>query len=570
MQRETTFNGPWATRGGWRGRLGSALGACACLALVGGMGLGLGCGEDGGGAGPDLGEVGDADETGLGPDEVDGVTAETVDSEDGAGPDTQTPDGTDEADTSGEDAGETADLSADGEVFEVVEVRKPPAIALSVAQVPTTMNGSRPTVTPNGPLDYHLRVNRAGFELDVWVDGDIDEATLEVACSDDDEEPVAMPALERVGPSAWVARFGEAIAAPVATRMVCAGSVAGPLGTAEASYAFETADLPRELDPFPETDLWVVQLERDVFRLEVIDMPDGSVELRSARVAGGDGVDDFDAPFFELGLMSRTNTEAARAVREHLLRRVRGHVWAIYGLVEGRPVPGGVDIAILFEGDPEAPEVDAFDGGAGGFSRIALTGDGELADQVAGTFGRALIDWNNQRREDNAAAGLGVWPTALARGILRNSLGILLLEPYRPSQGGTAFGDHTDDMSFLGKDGDEIDRASLSADAAQRFAIYELVIDLGGMALASILAHEIGHSLGLVPFGAPPVGMFAGVRADFTVTLADDAHIDIEGLNVMQTGGNLDIAEAIGGERPAFEPLSWAYLRRQIVVGPAR
>jgi len=37
----------------------------------------------------------------------------------------------------------------------------------------------------------------------------------------------------------------------------------------------------------------------------------------------------------------------------------------------------------------------------------------------------------------------------------------------------------------------------------------------------------------------------------------------------MQTGGNLNLTEAIGGERPAFEPLSWAYLRRQLVVGPA-
>jgi len=455
-------------------------------------------------------------------------------------------------------------------VAEVVEP-EPPGLMLTVAQVPSAMNGSRPTITPSGPLDYHLRVNRAGFELDAFATGTVAWETLAVTCLDDEGAAIAMPSVEARTASWRVFGFGVTgagdVVAPVAERMVCSGSISGPRGTAEASFVFETADLVSELDPFPQTDVWVVQLVRDTFRMEAVELPDGTVDLRSTWVAAGDGVDDFDAPFFELGLMSRTSIEAARTVREHLIRRVKEYTWAIYGLAEdGRPVSGGVDIAILFEGDEGTPDPADFD--EGGFSRIALTGDGDADDQVAGTFGRALIDWNNQGQEDDARFGLGVWPTALARGILRNSLGVLLLEPYRPSQGGVAFGDHPDDAGFLGRD--DVVVGELSAEAQQRYAIYGLVIDLGGMAMASILAHELGHSLGLVPFGAPPTGLFAGVRTDFVVTLADDAHIDTEGLNVMQTGGNLNISEAIGGERPAFEPLSWAYLRRQIVVGPAR
>lgn len=467
-----------------------------------------------------------------------------------------------------------AEVDADGEGEVEVDaevVPEPPGLMLTVAQVPSAMNGSRPTVTPSGPLDYHLRVNRAGFELDAFATGTVDWGTLVVTCVDDGGVAITMPAVEARSASWRVFRFSDAanggVVAPVAERVVCSGSISGPIGTAQASFAFEAADLVATLDPFPETDVWVVQLVRDAFRMDVVELPDGTVDLRSTWVEAGDGVDDFDAPFFELGLMSRTSSEAARTVREHLIRRVKDHTWAIYGLGDdGRPVSGGVDIAILFEGDEGTPDPSEF--GAGGFSRIALTGDGDADDQVAGTFGRALIDWNNQGREDDARFGLGVWPTALARGILRNSLGLLLLEPYRPSQGGVAFGDHPDDASFLGRD--DVVVGELPAAAQQRYAIYELVIDLGGMALASILAHELGHSLGLVPFGAPPIGLFAGVRTDFVVTLAADAHIDTEGLNVMQTGGNLNISEAIGGERPAFEPLSWAYLRRQIVVGPAR
>lgn len=463
---------------------------------------------------------------------------------------------------------EVADTNADGGDVAVdadAEVR-PPELMLTVAQVPASMNGSRPTMTPTGPLPYRLRVNRAGFELDVWAGGTVVWETLDLTCRGADGEPFALPALEVRGPLWRQARFDDAVVAPPGA-IRCEASITGPLGAAEAAYEFDAADLDRRRDPFPDTDVWVVMTRRDVFATTAVSLPDGTVDLRSTFQAGGDGVDDFDAPFFELGLMSRSSPEAAATVRSHLLRRVKGHVQGIYGLgPDGAPTPGGVDLRLYFEGDAGAPDPNGFNGEA--FSRIALTGDGDPEDQLAGTFGRALIDWNNQDTEDDAAYGLGVWPAALARGILRNPLGVLLLEPYRPAQGGVAFGDHPDDAQFLGRDG--VDVGTLTGDAPQRYAIYELVMDLGSMALASILAHEMGHSLGLVPFGAPPDGLFAGVRADFTVTLAPDAHIDIEGLNVMQTGGNLNLSEAVGGERPAFEPLSWAYLRRQLVVGPAR
>lgn len=441
---------------------------------------------------------------------------------------------------------------------------EPPAVALTVAQIPASMNGSRPTQTPDGPLAYTLRVNRRGVDLDVLATH-ADWDTLSLVCVDAANTPIALGAPETRSPT-WRQLHLGAPALP-AGLITCSADISGPLGTASTSYTFEAADLPAHLDPFPETDLWVVQTERDTFRMTLVELPDGTSDLRSTWTPAGDGVDDFDAPFFELGLMSRASPANARLVRDHLMRKVKSHVQAIYGLTStGQPGAGPdrrPDIAIVFEGDEGAPDPSTFDGT---FSRIALTGDGDAQDQLAGTFGRALIDWNNQEREDDAVFGLGVWPTALARAILRNPLGVLLLEPYRPAQGGTPFGDDPDDQQFLGRD--DVDPGALTGTAPSRYAIYELVMDLGGMALASILAHEIGHSLGLVPPGAPPTGLFAGMDVDFVVTVTDDAHIDTEGLNVMQTGGNLNLTEAIGGERPTFEPLSWAYLTRQLVVGP--
>jgi hypothetical protein len=203
-------------------------------------------------------------------------------------------------------------------------------------------------------------------------------------------------------------------------------------------------------------------------------------------------------------------------------------------------------------------------GGERRFSMIALTGDGDREDQLGGTFGRALIDWNNQDVEDDTAFGLGVWPAAIARAILGNPAGSLLLADIRPALGGTPYGLAEGDDLFIGQD---LDPGALPSAVRQRASRYQLLIRFGSLAIAAILTHEIGHSLGLVPSGAPPKGLFAGVRADWMASYAPDAHIDTVGLNVMQTGGSVNWLEAATGDLPRFEPLSWAYLRRQLVVG---
>ena len=144
---------------------------------------------------------------------------------------------------------------------------------------------------------------------------------------------------------------------------------------------------------------------------------------------------------------------------------------------------------------------------------------------------------------------------------------MLLVADLRPAVGGVPFGAGPHDATFIGRDLAPEDVPDLD-DNRHRCELYNLFMEFGSLALASILAHEMGHSLGLVPPGLPPQGLFAGVEADWVVTLAPDAHIDTAGLNVMQTGASVNWFEALAGDRPRFEPLSWAYLRRQLVVGP--
>ena len=94
------------------------------------------------------------------------------------------------------------------------------------------------------------------------------------------------------------------------------------------------------------------------------------------------------------------------------------------------------------------------------------------------------------------------------------------------------------------------------------------MVEFGGLAIGATLAHEIGHSLGLVPPGPHPGGLFAGVEGlSFTDNVIDDAHIDTPGLNVMQTGKVTNWMEALS-QSPSFNALNMAYLRRRLVVGP--
>ena len=101
----------------------------------------------------------------------------------------------------------------------------------------------------------------------------------------------------------------------------------------------------------------------------------------------------------------------------------------------------------------------------------------------------------------------------------------------------------------------------------ERHQLYRLVVELLGQALAATLAHEIGHSIGLVPPGAPPEGLFAGLPGlNLTDYDIEGWHIDTPGLNVMQTGAVTNWIEAVG-QPMRFNPLNIAYLRRRLVVG---
>jgi hypothetical protein len=177
----------------------------------------------------------------------------------------------------------------------------------------------------------------------------------------------------------------------------------------------------------------------------------------------------------------------------------------------------------------------------------------------------ASLDPNNQVHEDNTVYGRGVYPTGVARQALGNPLAALLLGSILPHTG-TPIGDDPADAVFLNPD--FVPDDCVDSDVLDRHTVLSLAIEFGGLALGATLAHEIGHSLGLVPAGPPPAGLFAGIKGlAFTDNTLDDSHIDTPGLNVMQTGRVTNWMEALS-QSPRFNALNLAYLRRRLVVGP--
>ena len=462
----------------------------------------------------------------------------------------------------------------------------PPAdvgLLLTFDEIPGEMNGSVPYLA-SAPEDtaFVLNVNRANFTLDVLLEAELLTGSLwsglEVVC--DAALPSATGEVLEAGVAFGADAMGEGprglghrrlrIDADTAVDeddIHCAATLRHLGGQAQDEVRFHARTLPAWLDPFPTVEVWLVVLSRDIFEVESEVLEDGSIDMWSEYLPEGNGEPDFDEPFRVAGLRADAAPEAWAWLKARLLDEIRGQVIRVYQLdEEGQPTAEGVPIRLYFEGDEGAPDPADYSS-AGGFSMIALGGDGVPADQEGPgfVFGKAKVDWNNQNPNDDSVYGLGVFVTSALRAVLTNPSGAMLLDEFLPGVG-TPWGLHPADAEIMAEGFDK-SAPGVSPKAKERVALIELALDLGGRGIGAILAHEMGHSLGLVPKGPPPLGLFAEVETDFVVEVAPDAHIDTPGLNVMQTGGSTDLVAAAFSD-PFFNALNLAYLRRRLVVGP--
>ncbi len=186
-----------------------------------------------------------------------------------------------------------------------------------------------------------------------------------------------------------------------------------------------------------------------------------------------------------------------------------------------------------------------------------------LGQDSTGVLGRAWYDLKNSNFSDNDAGtspGLGIFPGELFlyQANLYNQLypGYITTFGKRfallsPLLGGTPVGKDPLDPVVLDENFD-FDNAT-AAQRSRYLAIFQAADDLA-VALATILAHEVGHSLGLVTPGPPPAGLWGDASLHVDKARPEDIMNAVVGY------------DALVEEIYRFRPLNMAYLRERILL----
>lgn len=522
---------------------------------------------------------------------------EAVDSEEGA---VALPDSSEDvASESGEDAdGEAPDAGPEKDDAPSCDCL-PPSVSVTVNDIPASMNGSGPYMDNEGAFaDFRLALPVSGFVWELSIDCpcgcDVDGLEAWVGAKSD-ENLASFFQTDGKGDWTWTVEDGQEL--PEMDGLELQARVTDGCGQAsqKASLTVRTVEMTTVLDPFDLEDPWLLTYSRDFYSITWAMDLDGNVVLEALE--GGNGIPDFLEDLWTIGMGTPNPTddfdtvtcEGVTGGNECLARLLLGMVRErMYPMFErqpdGTPLEGSVNIRFLLEGEPGAPDPAGFvyqflDGTetVKSFSMIGFGGGNLAADYVGMS---ESLDRRNVRNENNAKKDYGVMTTSLIRYFYQLlfadpsilDLAQLFLGDLLPTLGGIPMGEKAGDdraVDMAVPDGD------LAADVLDRRQKMLAALELVCGGLAALTSHEIGHSLGLVPYGHPPYGFFADEKkADFIENPAGSIgpHIDTTGQNLMQAGpgsGNLP-PMSIGFLMSPwfFNELNLAYLQGRVVLLP--
>ncbi len=198
----------------------------------------------------------------------------------------------------------------------------------------------------------------------------------------------------------------------------------------------------------------------------------------------------------------------------------------------------------------------------GGFDPEGVVGRG-FGDPSSGTLGRAYYDHRNSNRTDRnigSKPGLGVFPAELAlfeARIHQQSWPSYLTTFGRrfiglaPAMGGVPAGSHPLDPIVLAT---RFDPATASPAELARYVTVMQAIDDWAVAIGTILAHEIGHAVGLTAEGENP----RGLHGDASLHNANPGPADVMSASVGY--------ESLVALKFAFRDVTTAYLRQRLMV----
>ena len=347
-------------------------------------------------------------------------------------------------------------------------------------------------------------------------------------------------------------------------------------------------------DPFNTRQSWLLRFDQDIYDISSSAGGSGSHSkpITVTTSLSTNGTADFKEDLFLVGLNgtesgtdattvtngSATGTNAI--VRMLVKEAIRGRLNQRYGIgYDGTRGADAADIEFLLEGETKSGGGTVAPAGwtsGSGFSMMTFTGD-ERPNASGGTIGRATINLRNTGQENDSNTGvatglnLGTFATHMIRVRINDPESTLFPATFDPliskaSRGGTPVGTSNDDAVVLSG---TFDYASAGASLKARYDLIMTAIDRFALYLSCTGAHEIGHSTGLVPDGAPPAGLFGNAHPNTpfidSATFTTSFHIDSTGPNIMEAATSFSDATLSGSDLMGFNPLNMAYLLRRMI-----
>ncbi|MCR9243834.1 MAG: Ig-like domain-containing protein [bacterium] len=387
-----------------------------------------------------------------------------------------------------------------------------------------------------------------GFTVDVNVtdpgDQSIDMSSVEVQLTGSNPGPGSgtLFAIAEVDYSTFQVRVPSSAALPAGDWQltVRATDLSGNAALS-APLAFTVLDADAGLQPFER--IQVVWVRHDLDR-------------------DGTGTDDFSEDLVRLGLQAAGDPSGSNArMRDLVLDGIITKANELYGRgSRGEPLDSG---SVWLRFTKRAPiAIPHMQIALGGFDPEG-EGDRGYGDESSGVLGRAYYDYRNgnfTERNTGQSPGLGVFPaemwlyqTHIHQQVwpAYQTTFAQRFRPLAPDMGGVPAGAGPLDATVLAEN---FDFANANSSERARYLSIMQAADDWSTVMGIILAHEVGHSVGLVAPGPAPGGLFGDSSLHNTYAGAAEVMAPSVGYEAMLT---LDYH---------FRDIDLAYLRQRILL----
>ncbi|MCR4317996.1 MAG: Ig-like domain-containing protein [Planctomycetes bacterium] len=465
-----------------------------------------------------------------------------------------------------------------------------------------TLNGISSKLNGAGSAGGTLLVPRDGFSIDVsFADlggSGLDTSTLQITSNvptgegsgsggfDAGSNLVSLFTVSS-GSATFTVTNAQKFPVGMVTISASVSDLAGNAST-EVQYTFEATEATDTLTALENTNIWYLDFDRDVATISISEGSGSNVNFSST--AAQNSKFDFDEDLQILGLnvasgaptVTGSTKNTNEVMRDKVIDSVLENLYGFYGITyNGGNISTNSDsidisfVTTLPSGTAWQQNQTQLSMSAIGYSRISIGGF-----TAPGSIGFAWYDEQNQLQDNDSIAPLtdpgvssivGVFPSTLFDSdINSSSTGTFrsTFDAFIPlsNRGNAPVGSQPEDADVLSESFNYHTATSAQQD---RYAEIQTAIDVLGRAVAYVVAHEVGHSLGLVADGAPPVGLHGGDSTNFSGSTSH--HITSTGefptgaTNVMAPSS---FTSESTNSASGFSSLIKAYLRGRLFYRP--